>query len=108
MNTADYDAFEDPYSYPGTSILKNLLDLRDPRALEDFEVEIFALRSEEPLPIGAFDPAHYCSIHHHLFQDVYEWAGQYRTLRTSKGGNEFCYPEYIPTQMDNLFRSIRG
>jgi cell filamentation protein len=104
--TEGYDAFDDPYAYPGTSVLQNRLDIRDARILEAFEVEISTLRAEEPLPHGAFDPAHYCRIHHHLFQDVYEWAGQYRTVRTSKGGNAFCYPEHIPAQMDALFRSI--
>ncbi|MGB8259559.1 MAG: Fic family protein [Terracidiphilus sp.] len=106
--TEGYDAFDDPYAYPGTSVLRNRLDIRDAGILEAFEVEISTLRAEEPLPHGAFDPTHYCSIHHHLFQDVYEWAGQYRTVRTSKGGNAFCYPEHIPAQMDALFRSIRG
>jgi cell filamentation protein len=106
--TVGYDAFDDPYAYPGTSVLRNRLEIRDAGKLEQFEVEISTLRAEEPLPHGTFNPAHYCSIHHHLFQDVYEWAGQYRTVRTSKGGNAFCYPEYIPAQMDALFRSIRG
>jgi cell filamentation protein len=106
--TEGYDAFDDPYAFPGTSVLRNRLDIRDAGTLEAFEVEISTLRAEEPLPHGPFDPAHYCSIHHHLFQDVYAWAGQYRTVRTAKGGNAFCYPEHIPAQMDALFRSIRG
>jgi cell filamentation protein len=76
MIAEGYDAFDDPYAYPGTTVLRNLLDIRDRSVLEAFEVEISTLRAEEPLPKGAFDPAHYCSIHHHLFQDVYEWAGQ--------------------------------
>jgi cell filamentation protein len=42
-----YDAFDDPYSYPGTTVLKNLLDLRDSDTLEAFEVEISTLRAEE-------------------------------------------------------------
>jgi cell filamentation protein len=105
--TGDYDAFDDPYAYPGTSVLQNRLDIRDGSLLEEFEVEMFTLRAEEPLPNGEFDPDHYCSVHHHLFQDVYNWAGKYRTVRTSKGGNAFCYPEHIPAQMDAIFRSIR-
>ena len=96
MSFEAYDAFEDPYAYPGTIVLKNLLRIRHQAELEAFEVEISTLRSEEPLPDGDFDPAHYCAVHRHLFQDVYEWAGQYRTVRTSKGGNVFCYPEISP------------
>ncbi|MEI9967736.1 MAG: Fic family protein [Terracidiphilus sp.] len=108
MTPAGYDAFDDPYAYPGTSTLRNRLEIRDAAILEAFEMEISTLRAEEPLPKGEFNPAHYCAIHHHLFQDVYEWAGRYRTVRTSKSGNAFCYPEYIPEQMDALLRSLRG
>lgn len=108
MTFEGYDAFEDPYAYPGTSVLRNLLDIPDQATLSAYEVEISTLRAEEPLPEGDFDPEHYCRIHRHLFQDVYEWAGQYRTVRTSKGGNVFCYPENIAAQMDSLFGSIRG
>lgn len=109
MSLEGYDAFDDPYSYPpGTTVLKNLLDIRDQDTLEAFEVEISTLRAEESLPEGEFDPDHYCAVHHHLFQDVYEWAGQYRTVRTSKGGNAFCYPENIPAQMEALFQGLHG
>ena len=105
---APYDVFDDPYCYKGTNCLKNRLGLRDPDLLSDFEVEMSALRSEEPLPFGRFGPAHYRKVHHHLFQDVYRWAGQYRTVRTAKGGNPFCYPENIASEMNRLFRLLSG
>jgi cell filamentation protein len=105
---APYDAFDDPYCYKGTDCLKNRAGLRDPGLLSAFEVEMTTLRSEEPLPTGRFGPAHYRNIHHHLFQDVYRWAGRYRTVRTSKGGNPFCFPEHIPNEMDRLFRLLSG
>jgi cell filamentation protein len=108
MSIEGYDAFDDPYCYPGTTVLKNLLNIEDQNILDAFEVEISTLRSEEPLPEGNFDAAHYREVHHHLFQDVYEWAGKYRTVRTSKGGNAFCYPEYISAQMDTLFEGLGG
>ena len=104
MSPEGYDAFEDPYCYPRTSVLRNRLDLRDQTELDAFEVEITTLRAEEPLPDGDFDPVHYRRIHHHLFQDVYPWAGQYRNVRISKGGNSFCYPEHISAQMDTPIR----
>ena len=46
------------------------------------------------------------ALHKHLFQDVYEWAGKYRTIRTGKGGNWFCYPEYIEAMMNSLFKDL--
>jgi cell filamentation protein len=101
-----YDAFEDQYLYKGTQCLKNRLRIRDAERLAAFELEVSTLRSEEPLPIGSFDPLHYRRIHRHLFQDVYAWAGRYRTVRTGKGGNWFCYPENIPDSMKQLFRRL--
>jgi len=101
-----YDAFDDPYCYKGTNTLKNKLGLRDPALLESFELEMTALRANEPLPGGKYDARHYRRVHHHLFQDVYRWAGKYRTVRTSKGGNPFCFPEHIATEMDSLFAKL--
>jgi len=59
------------------------------------------------LPEGNLDPTHYRRIHHHLFQDIYTWAGQYRTVRIAKQANSFCYPEHIPSQMDALFLKLQ-
>ena len=101
-----YDSFEDPYCYPGTSTLKNKLDLRDYAELEAFEHESVSAKGEEELPFGHFNPAHYCAIHRHLFGEVYNWAGQYRNVRTAKGGDMFCYPEHIAEQMELLFASL--
>jgi cell filamentation protein len=84
MSSGDYDAFDDPYCYKGTSVLKNRLGTRDAATLQAFETEIPVLRAEEPLPEGRFGPAHYRAVDHHLFQDVYRSAGKYRTVRTSK------------------------
>lgn len=107
MTNEGYDAFDDPYCYDGTFVLKNRLHTRDAALLEAFELEMMSLRAEEPLPAGRFGPAHYRAVHRHLFQDVYGWAGRYRTVRTAKGGNWFCFPEHIPTQMDKLFGSLQ-
>lgn len=98
-----YEAEADPNCYPGTTVLKNKLDLRDRAKLEAFEAEITAQRASEPLPAGALDYPHYCAIHRHLFQDIYPWAGEIRTVRIAKDGNWFCYPEHIDRQMSNLF-----
>jgi cell filamentation protein len=101
-----YEAKDDPYCYPGTSVLKNRLNLRDQTDLEAFEAEITAQRAAEPLPAGRLSYAHYQAIHRHLFQDVYAWAGTIRTVRISKGGSAFCYPENIDREMHRLFAAL--
>jgi cell filamentation protein len=89
-----YESGPDPYCYPDSSVLKNRLGLRDQAELDAFEALITAQRGEEPLPRGRLGYAHYRAIHHHLFQDVFEWAGQPRTVRIAKDGSMFCYPEH--------------
>ena len=106
MAFGGYDAFDDPYAYPGTFVLRNRLGIRDAATLEAFEVEMSTSRAEEPLPQGRFGTTHYRRVHRHLFQDVYSWAGRYRTVRTAKDGNVFCYPEHIATQMERLFTRL--
>lgn len=98
-----YDSGYDPYRYPGTSLLRNRLDLRDQAQLDAFEALITAHRAEEPLPSGRLGAAHYSAIHRHLFQDVFAWAGRLRTVRIAKGDSMFCYLEHIETEMRKLF-----
>ncbi len=102
-----YDAVPDPYCYPGTTVLRNLADIRDQAALDEFEAAMTALRAEEPLPRGRLGVAQYRAIHHHLFQDVYGWAGQYRKVRIAKDGSAFCYPEHIGEEMKRLFAALK-
>jgi cell filamentation protein len=101
-----YRVGPDPYCYPGTSVLKNRLGLRNRAELEAFEAEVSAERAAQPLPAGRLSYRHYCAIHRQLFQDVYPWAGRIRTVRLTKGGNAFCYPEHIDREMRRLFAAL--
>lgn len=103
-----YDASVDPYCYPGTTILKSIADLQNQAALEKFEAAMTAQRSDEPLPIGRLTVTHYKAIHYYLFQDVYRWAGMFRTVRLAKSGSAFCYLEYIAREMKDLFSALRS
>jgi cell filamentation protein len=99
-----YDAEQDPLCYPSSDVLINKASLRDQAVLDDFEFAMVLARGAEPLPDGDLNYAHYRSIHHHLFQDVYDWAGQPRTVRIAKGGNWFCYPENLDVHMARTFQ----
>ena len=101
-----YDAVSDPYCYPGTTVLKNRANRRTQAKLDHFEAEATAQRFTEPLPRGRLTVRHYCAIHHHLFRDVYRWAGRFRAVRISKGGSAFCYSEQIVREMRALFAAL--
>ena len=102
-----YEAVVDSYCYEGTTVLRNIPDIRDQSALDAFEAAMTAQRSDEPLPKGGLDASHYYSIHRHLFQDIYPWAGEVRTVRISKDESTFCYPEHIAEQMQALFDDLK-
>jgi len=55
---------------------------------------------------GAFDLKHLQEIHHYIFQDVYEWAGQLRTVNIAKS-NMFCLAEYITKNATDLFQELK-
>ena len=75
-----------------TLTLKNLAGIRDAALLEEYEGEMSIIRqfefSENPPP-SSFDLTHLRAIHCHLFQDVYAWAGEPRTVATVEARSRF-------------------
>lgn len=73
----------------GGPVMRNKLGLRDGLDLDRAEYRLSRMR-ERQLREGAavipqtFDAAHAKAIHRHLFQDVYDWAGEYRIVNMSK------------------------
>ncbi|HWA62657.1 MAG TPA: Fic family protein [Caulobacteraceae bacterium] len=80
--------------------------MRDADQLAAFEALSVADRAAEPLPSGRLSTSHYRAIHRHLFQDVYPWAGRYRTVRMTKDASPFCFPENIAAEMQGLFARL--
>ena len=97
---------DDPYAYPGTRILRNRFGIIDPDHLDKVERRYAIQRSRRGVPSGSFDLAHLRAIHRHLFQDVYDWAGELRTVEIFKGGNQFQFRQYIPTGMMDVHRRL--
>ena len=95
------------YCYPPDyTVLRNRLDIRDTAALEAAERELVALRLLEPVPAGDFDLDHLKTIHRHLFQDVYPWAGEVRTVEIAKGESRFQPRRFIAAGMADIHRRI--
>jgi len=71
------------FTIPGTGVLRNKLGITDSAALLKATTDSTVLRLAElhASPIrGGFDSAHLQAIHHHLYQDVYDWAGELRSI----------------------------
>lgn len=92
------------YTDPKTGILRNIADLTDRDDLLFFESVAVAKRIQElyEKPIKIIGADSLLSIHRHLFQDVYFWAGKRRKVEISKTGKQF----FPTTHFDNAFRFI--
>lgn len=76
--------------HPHSDVLKNKLDITDPKTLTELDFSLAALRAVELMRGTRFDgspasDASLSAIHYELFQDLYEWAGKHRIVNMSKG-----------------------
>ncbi|MGE0715992.1 MAG: Fic/DOC family protein [Alphaproteobacteria bacterium] len=99
---------DDPYVYPGTSILRNRLGLTDAAALARLERRLVTQRLREGAPAGTFDFDHLRAIHRHLFQDIFDWAGEPRTVEIAKGGQQFQLRRFLANGMADVRRRLRA
>src|SRR5580692_6433685 len=85
----------------GTTTLKNKLSISDPQQLATAEADFTAFRLAElriaPIP-GGFDSVHLQDIHHHIYQDLYDWAGE---LRRADAGNRAA--SEVATSLNAVF-----
>ncbi|MGM9600374.1 MAG: Fic/DOC family protein, partial [Faecousia sp.] len=81
----------------------------DEAKLNEVETVLVSARSAEWMEhpkTDSFDFAHYKTVHHFLFSDMYDWAGQIRTVDISKKGTRFCSAENIERQAELIFHRL--
>jgi cell filamentation protein len=99
----------DPYLHPGTNVLKNLRGLTNLELLDRFEARRTHRRIAELIdtPVaGRFDVAHLKAIHRYIFQDVYHWAGECRTVNISKGGHLFGVAAFLEAALQQVLQKL--
>lgn len=95
--------------YPGTAVLINKFDIRDEEKLRQMESVVVTARNAQWLNAPAaksFDFEHYKSIHRYLFGDLYDWAGELRTVNMQKKGTRFCPAADVPARAEAIFRRL--
>jgi cell filamentation protein len=111
-NAYDYVDPDHAYTDPDTGVLRNLADIAAPDALLFFESAAVVKRTGE-LESQVFvirDAGALLDIHRYLFQDVYRWAGQKRTVEISKQGKPFFPTVYFDrgfAHIDTLISEYR-
>lgn len=76
----------DPYVYEGTTVLKNLAGIKEQEKLDEFESVMVQLALVKLYKDGIDASSANCifDIHKALFSNVYEWAGEIRTMNIYK------------------------
>jgi cell filamentation protein len=99
---------DDPYVYPGTTVLRNALGIRDREQLRALEGDLTRSRAarlaSNPLP-GRYHLEHLQRFHRELFDGLYDWAGKLRTVPIAKR-DLFCLPQHIQSSAHDIFDAL--
>lgn len=106
--------FQDPYINQSSECLRNLFGIKDSEELSRVETALVLNRCYE-LELASLDKAvdkefdfqHLKDIHKHLFQDVYDWAGQVRHVDLSKGETRFLPHQLIEKGAHSIFSGLK-
>lgn len=101
----------DPYLDPLTGVFHNKVGARTPEALRAAEGDLSFARMLELLddpPPHTTDLAELRAIHRHLFQDVYDWAGELRTVDLRKTADPFLPVPMIERAAHHAFEELRA
>jgi len=98
------------YCYPNSFVLRNKFSIQDETVLTALERELTSVSMAQAIesPIkGKFDLKHLCAIHKFVFSEIYDWAGELRTVNIAKG-NQFCLYQHIEQCSDTIFRALKA
>lgn len=104
-----YDAINSRYTYKNSSVLKNKLNITTEEKLKEYETKMVALKlaSIDKADFKrTYDEEHLKAIHKYLFEDVYDFAGQYRLENITKDNFIFSQYQYIDENIKEVFKKI--
>lgn len=102
-----YGTGNDPYCYADSEVLCNILNIEDIAELEKAESELTELAALQiDLKPPPYDLRYLKAIHQQLFEDLYEWAGELRSIDMTKGATRFCNCTRIKSEADKQFRAL--
>lgn len=99
------------YCYQNSNTLINKLEIKDQATLQKYEARITAaklLALRQKGITGNFDKNHFANIHRYIFEDIYPFAGKFRTENIAKGYFRFAEWEYIEEELDKLLLKLKS
>ena len=104
-----YETRDSIYCYKGSNVLINKLNIHDNKILKQAEEKIVAAKLfilRQNTMIKNFDVNHFKGIHKFLFEDIYPFAGKFRTENIAKGFFSFAEWEFIEDELSNLLKKL--
>ncbi|NMP26631.1 cell filamentation protein Fic [Rahnella sp. SAP-1] len=90
----------------GEQVLANKLGIADADEIDDAELvlleQLYQSVFEEHFPLGQLTVEMLKSWHHRWLGNIYEWAGQERTVNISKGGFMFAPSAQVPKLLNDF------
>lgn len=105
-----YSAADDSID-PATGLLRNKAGLTGQAEIDTFEAAVTTVRIlewDDAPGASSFDLAHLCAAHRHLFQDVYDWAGQIRNVDITRGNSRFANVNQIESYATKVFAGLKS
>lgn len=99
------------YCYQNSNTLINKLEIKDQLTLQKYEARITAaklLALRQKGITGNFGKNHFVNIHKYIFEDIYPFAGKFRTENIAKGYFRFAEWEYIEEELDKLLLKLKN
>ncbi|HEY0207879.1 putative adenosine monophosphate-protein transferase Fic [Acerihabitans sp.] len=97
----------DLYFYPGLQVLANRLNIHEASGLLEAELALTGLRAAT-IELGTPNMGlpWLCAIHRQLFQDIYPWAGQLRTVDIYQNETRYCHFDYLEKEGNAVMQRL--
>jgi len=105
----------DPYLFDDVNVLRNLGNIRDAGELRRAEGEVtrYTLAMVYATDFAKFNIETLCEIHRIIFDNLYDWAGEFRTISIIKreeilGGDsvQYSHPRQIKKELTDISKEI--
>jgi len=106
---------KDPYLYDDVDVLKNLGNIKNADELRVAEGDVtkYTMTTVYSREFSKFNAETLCEIHRIVFDSLYEWAGEFRSIPIAKyedvlGGDtvRYAHPNQIKKELDETVKEI--
>lgn len=105
---------QEKYYYPNSDVLKNKLNIKEEDKLNEVEKQLIMLKSnllDEMMTISyddEFNVNRLIGIHQFLFDDLYDWSGEFREINKPQLGFPSIDVYDIPEALDQIMKNFNS